>query len=52
MRATTPAALGLYCASGAFGLAVEQLLERLVTTVIGTSVQAAATVLSVYFIAL
>jgi spermidine synthase len=45
-------ALGMYFLSGACGLAVEQIFERLVTTVIGTSVEAAAIVLSVYFVAL
>jgi spermidine synthase len=45
-------ALVLYFLSGACGLVVEQIFERLVTTVIGTSVEAAAIVLSVYFVAL
>lgn len=42
-------ACALYFASGAAGLIVEQVFERLLTTVIGTSVEAAAVVLTVYF---
>ncbi len=49
LRGGVALACALYFASGAAGLLVEQVFERLLTTVIGTSVEAAAIVLTVYF---